>query len=248
MNTIKTTGFIIRATTVGDYNKMLTVISPSLGKISVWAKGVKSMRSKSGAAVSPLCYSEFVLTKKGDAYTLSQASLIENFYHLRESVRKLAYAMYFAELTGLLTEEMMAADDILKLLLNTLHYLERDKKSPEELRGIFELKIACCSGFTPCAACCVSCGEDAGWFDVRAGGTVCGECRSESAIEISKPALELMRFYIGGRLYDVLTKSVDTSALEEVLRISEDFLAEQIDRKIPTLDYLKKVISDPVFE
>lgn len=248
MMSVKTMGLVIRTTTVGDYNKMLTVLSPELGRISVWCKGIKSMKNKNAPACDILCYSEFVLTQKGDAYTLSQASLNESFYGLRKSVRKLAYAMYFAELAGIVTDEGMDATGILKLLLNTLYFLEKGKKSAEELRAIYELRLLCCSGFGPSVDSCAICGGNAEFFDIKAGGAVCGDCKREGAKRISEAALSLLRFYVEEGLGTVLKGTVDTAALPEVLDFCESFLKIQLDRKIPTLEYLKNVLSDPAVE
>ena len=42
MQPIKTRGIVLRAQNMGDADKMLTVLSAELGKISVSAKGIKS--------------------------------------------------------------------------------------------------------------------------------------------------------------------------------------------------------------
>lgn len=39
MGTIKTSGIIISESNLGDYDKMLTMLTPGLGKISCVAKG-----------------------------------------------------------------------------------------------------------------------------------------------------------------------------------------------------------------
>lgn len=78
---IKVKGIVIRQVNYGDYDKMLTVLTEPLGKISVSARGVRSIKSKNRAATELLCYSEFVLTgPRGEVYNLSQAECIESFY------------------------------------------------------------------------------------------------------------------------------------------------------------------------
>ena len=115
MQPIKIRGIVVRSTDVGDYNKMLTVLSGEKGRISIWAKGVKSPKSKMAAACSLLCYSEFVVTARGDNFTLSQATVIESFYHLREDIEKLSCAVYFAELAVSVCQEECGAEDVIRL-------------------------------------------------------------------------------------------------------------------------------------
>ena len=77
---IKVKGLVIRQVNFGDYDKMLTLLTADLGKISVSAKGVRSMKSKNRAASELLCFGEFVLSPpKGDVYSLSSAECIESF-------------------------------------------------------------------------------------------------------------------------------------------------------------------------
>ena len=52
---IKVKGIIIRQTNYSDYDKMLTVLTENMGKITVSAKGVRSMKNKNRAASELLC-------------------------------------------------------------------------------------------------------------------------------------------------------------------------------------------------
>ena len=45
MGTVKTSGIIISENNLGDYDKMLTMLTPGLGKISCVAKGARRPRS-----------------------------------------------------------------------------------------------------------------------------------------------------------------------------------------------------------
>ena len=171
MRPIKTMGIVTRSTTVGDYNKMLTVLSADLGRISVWVKGGKSQKHAAHPSVSPLCYSEFVLIPKGDVYTLSSATLSESFYGLRNSVEDLAYAAYFVSFAENLSPQDIEAEEMLRLLLNTLYFLEKGSKGKEDLRLMFELRALCIAGFAPVFDACRSCGNpNALYFDADGGG------------------------------------------------------------------------------
>ena len=63
MDLIKTKAIVLRSVPFGDYDKMLTLLGETTGKISVVAKGGKSL--KLGAACNNFCFSEFVLSAKG---------------------------------------------------------------------------------------------------------------------------------------------------------------------------------------
>ena len=46
MGTIKTSGIIISESNLGDYDKMLTMLTPGLGKISCVAKGARRSKKR----------------------------------------------------------------------------------------------------------------------------------------------------------------------------------------------------------
>ena len=97
MEPLKTTGVVLKATKSKNSSLALSVLSPDLGKISIWARGVRGGKNAPHSGCALLTYSEFVLLPRGEMYTLMQVTPIHTFYHLREDVLKLAYAVYFAE-------------------------------------------------------------------------------------------------------------------------------------------------------
>ena len=70
---VRTKALIVRTANSGDNDRVLTAVSPELGKISVIAKGVKSLKNKNGAATGGLCYSDFVLKEGRELYSLMSA-------------------------------------------------------------------------------------------------------------------------------------------------------------------------------
>lgn len=242
MQPIKTMGIVVRSTTVGDYNKMLTVLSAGLGRISVWVKGGKSQKHAAHSSMSPISYSEFVLIPKGEVYTLSSATLAESFYGLRNSVEDLAYAMYFVSLAENLSPQDMEAEEILRLLLNTLYFLEKGLKGREDLRLMYELCALCIAGYAPAFDKCRDCGDsDAVYFDALGGGVVCTNCKHAASKKISENTRHIMDFYTKASLKDALYYTADKDAVREGIRLCAEFIKIHIG-KISALEYLESVI------
>lgn len=80
---VKTEAIVLRSIDYKDNDKMLTLFSPELGKISAGIKGVKKPTSKLNFAAQPFCFAEYVLAEKGGRYTVTGAYLHESFYGLR---------------------------------------------------------------------------------------------------------------------------------------------------------------------
>ena len=99
-NTIKVNAIVVKASQSGENDRILTLLSPEAGKLSVIAKGIRSLKHQSKSACAPLCYSSFVLKKVKDGfYSLISAELCESFRTLSEDVVLLSYGAYFAALT-----------------------------------------------------------------------------------------------------------------------------------------------------
>ena len=242
---IKVKGLVIRQVNYGDYDKMLTLLTEELGKISVSAKGVRSMKSKNRAASELLCFGEFVLNPpKGDVYSLSSAECIESFYHLRDDCVRLALGIYMAGLAGHLSPEDMATG--LKVLLNCLYMLQDMEKDFNLIRIIYDLKILKASGFEPRTNSCVSCEAEDGPFAFSAvsGGVLCRRCASLLGLKADNSrAIEFMDYILSAPFTGAIFKSnVDSDTLEKATKYTESFISCHVTEQMKTLDYFKKLV------
>ena len=87
MGTVKTSGIIISESNLGDYDKMLTMLTPGLGKISCVAKGARRPRSALLAGTQLFCFGEYMMYKGSNTYNINSCDTIEVFYNLRTWVK-----------------------------------------------------------------------------------------------------------------------------------------------------------------
>ena len=83
MGIVKTKGIIIAESNMGDFDKMLTILTPGMGKIACAAKGARRQTSSLLAGTQFLCFGEYILYKSGENYSISSCETIEMFYNLR---------------------------------------------------------------------------------------------------------------------------------------------------------------------
>ena len=88
MGTIKMSGIIISENNLGDYDKMLTMLTPGLGKISCVAKGARRQKSALLAGTQFLCFGEYMMYKGANTYNINSCETIEVFYNLRTDLDK----------------------------------------------------------------------------------------------------------------------------------------------------------------
>ena len=120
IGTIKTNGIIISENNLGDYDKMLTMLTPGLGKISCVAKGARRQRSALLAGTQFLCFGEYMMYKGANTYNINSCETIEVFYNLRTDLDKLDCAVQLCKLVDSVTFENQSTYKILQLLLNNL--------------------------------------------------------------------------------------------------------------------------------
>ena len=90
---VKTLGIIITETRFGDKDKILTVLTPNLGKITVFAKGAYKGNNGFLAGTELMCMSNMILYKGSKSYHLNELSVKENFYDIRLNFNKLELAV-----------------------------------------------------------------------------------------------------------------------------------------------------------
>ena len=100
MEQLHVRGLVVRENQMGEYDKLLTVITEELGRITVSGKGVRSLKSKHMPATQIFCYSDFVLRQSHGYYYISDSALLESFFHLRMDLNKLALASYLCDIAA----------------------------------------------------------------------------------------------------------------------------------------------------
>jgi DNA repair protein RecO (recombination protein O) len=178
-------GIILRETPIGDYDKMMTVLTADGGKLSVFAKGAKRLKSPLFAATQLFSYTEMTLKKTGNTYYIRTGDLIENFYHIRDTLEGAALAGYIADIASDIAIEGQEAVELMRLVLNSFHLISTGKKPIVQIKAVFELRAAAIAGFMPNLVACDGCGNsdlDVFYFDVSSGTFRCEDCYRVSAM------------------------------------------------------------------
>ena len=243
---IVTSGLVLRETETKETDKILTVLTPDLGKISLIARGARRRNSPLAAGCQLLAYSELTIYQRGAWRYVSEASTIELFDGVRQDFELLSLASYFAELTESVSGEDQPVPEILSLLLNALYALSTLKKDPLLVKPVFELRLMALSGFEPLADGCAVCGKtepERPMLDVVQGVVHCAGCKQPGGLSLpltrgSLAALRHALYGDGKRLYSF---TLDKNALRQLDHAAEAFVAAQLERSFRTLDYYKTI-------
>jgi DNA repair protein RecO (recombination protein O) len=184
MKLIKLKGIVIKEVPYKDNDKIITILTDSLGKISCLAKGSKKTNSPLLASSQYLVYSEFVLYKGTKFYHVNNASMINMFYDLRVDFDKLEIVFSLTKLISNVTDEYQDTSQILILFLNTIYLLQEGKRDKRLVITVFKIKLFCLLGFSPRIEKCSLCGraffenqkhEDI-YYDYVSNVFLCNDC------------------------------------------------------------------------
>ncbi|HEX6258407.1 MAG TPA: DNA repair protein RecO [Candidatus Saccharimonadales bacterium] len=93
MTPIRTEAIVLRRTNYGEADRILQLLTPEHGKLSVIAKGVRREKSKLAGGVELLAVSDLVVQKgKGELGILTSARLRTFFVHILDDYTKLQLA------------------------------------------------------------------------------------------------------------------------------------------------------------
>lgn len=237
----KTEGIVLRETEYRDNDRLLTVLTRELGKVTVKARGAK--RGRLRAACQLFALSEFTLLEQQGRYTVTEANVREMFAPLRENLELFYLASYFSQVTEVVSQEDDPMPAVLSLLLNSLHMLCLGKLPQKQVKAVFELRMACLTGYLPDLRGCAVCGcTTPDRFNITQGVLQCAHCTAEEGIRmpLSAGTLEAMRFVTQSER--IFSFRLSDAALEELNAITESYLCMRLERGFYTLDFYKSLL------
>ena len=247
MLTVK--GVVLMQKPCGEQDRFIDILTAECGMLEVLVKGAGKLNSKTGSATQLFAYSEFCLgDRKKGVRILNSVSPISVFYGLRRSVSAVALASYFSQCLQYAVMPRSEVPEILRLMLNCLHFLSEEKMEQAHLKAIFELRLAALLGFMPdvlmCKRCCANLPEEIS-FCVENGWFYCKECRPESTeemhtwIDMPTGTLSAIRFIVLSDFERIFFFRIGEEAKVLLYQFAELFLQYHIDRRFPALDYYK---------
>lgn len=198
MRQTERTAIVLRYANYRDNDRMLTLFSPTQGRIEALARGCRKPRSPILNASELFALGDYELYQKGAHLTVVSAQLIETFYPLRADFDRLSVGTYLLNVVENLIQPGVAAQELFMLLLHTLSRLTFTDQPWRPLVTGFLLHLSVCEGFKPRLRHCVHCGRqltetESTWFDHAEGGLVCFDCHLRAHAPVSAAQVRWMR-------------------------------------------------------
>jgi len=206
-------GIVLRSMNLGEWDRLLVILAVGLGKVKVVAKGARKVQSRYASSTQPFTHMRFSSYSGKTFYTLSQVEVIESYRPLRESLDKMAYGLYLMELVDLSLIDGQRHDDILSLLLASLHILSHSERY-ELLLMFFELRWLSRLGFA---------------------------LSMEQAAKVSREAKEMLYLLRQGSWQKIEELPRMPKSEEEVSSLLDQLVRERVDKTPESFRFLAEV-------
>lgn len=143
------TGIVLSAAPVGEYDKLVVLLTKERGKIRAFARGARRLNNPLMAAANVFAFGEFQIYEGRTSYTISQASIKNYFSELMQDFEGACYGQYFLEFADYYTKENSDGMDFLKLAYQSLRALSVPSLPRILVRYIYEWKAMVYSGECP---------------------------------------------------------------------------------------------------
>ena len=181
---VKTEGIVLRSLRYGEADRILHLYTPTRGRVSAIAKGVRKARSRFGGRLEPFFRLNLVLYEgRSDLLTVTSAETLAAHPRLREHARRARRRR--PRVRGRrphLRRRRPAHRRLPPAGQRTRAARPRPGRAGHANSLAFRLKLLLAAGFAPHLAGCASCGErdHLVGFSGAAGGVVCGACEASS--------------------------------------------------------------------
>lgn len=243
MSSVKTDGIVLRYAGYGEANRMVTLLTPGMGLLSVSARGTRKMTSRTLAATELFTAGEYLLHEKGGRYTLSSFSLSEGYFPIRLDVDKLTHGVYWLNLVEAAAQPGEESVRLYRMLLLSLAVLAYGEAPLDALTATFLSQFASVLGFAPRLDACARCGKPiAGGvrFDAALGGLCCPGC-GYGSVSISPGAIAWLQeaqakgaFVLAGKRQP----PAPPEAAAEALAMMRAHVEHRLERALPAGKFL----------
>jgi DNA repair protein RecO (recombination protein O) len=228
------TAIVLRRVNYRDNDRMVTLLSPSRGRIEAIIRNCRKPKSHNLNAAELFALGDYMVIESGGHMTVTSVHLIETFYPLRADYDRLTCGVWLLGLAEAVAEPEQEEQELFMLLLHTLSRLAFSDQPWKPLLSGFLLHFSACQGFKPRLNHCSLCGKRLGdepplFFDPADGGVVCGSCRRNgNQVSLSPAQLRWMR----SALTAGSASWVNTADAEAPFQVLRTYVESKLGRRL----------------
>ena len=246
MAVLRDEAVVLRATPLGEADRIVTLLTRRHGRVRAVAKGVRRTRSRFGARLEPGAVVDLQIWEGRTLDVVREAVGLAS-YGEQLVADYPAHTVVQAVLEGaerLSAEEREPVPRLYALTTGALAALAQRAHAPTLVLDAFLLRALAASGWAPAFDSCVRCGAEGPHraFAVSAGGVVCAACRPSGSVTPSPAALLLASALVEAR-WDGPdgADASDERARREVSGLTAALVQWHLERRLRALPLVERV-------
>lgn len=242
----RTDAVVLARQDYGEADRIFILYTPSRGKLSAIAKGVRRPKSRMGPHLDYFTEVSLELAKGRDLDVVTHAATVNAHLGLRSDIDAYGHAAHFAELVRHLTQDRQENRQVYELLASSLSLLN-DGVAAWPVARHFELNLLGLLGFRPelfrCISCLTTLEPETNAFSNRLGGMLCPACRTvdPSAVAVSLDAQKYIRLLARSGLAAVIGIGLTEPLEREIAVLLASYTRFVAEREFASLGVLSSM-------
>ncbi len=248
----RTEAIVLRRSSFGEADRLLTVFTPERGKLRLIAKGARKPTSRKSGHVELFSHSQFLVAVGRELDIITQAETLEPFLPLREDLLRTTYAYYVAELADAFTAERDENRPLFELLRDAFGWLGSagDGSNDQALALVaryYELHLLGLVGYQPQLFVCGECKKrlepEVNYLSAADGSVLCRKCGYDrvGTVELSVNALKVLRFLQTRQWETCRLLRLSPASHAEVERTMNHYITYHLERKLKSVDFIDRL-------
>jgi DNA repair protein RecO (recombination protein O) len=238
---------IMRVKDFGESDLLITLFTPTQGKIKGVAKGARRSRKRfvNCLDIFSLVKMEYSTKKRGDLYFLHSGKLIDAYPGLRKDYNSLIRASYMVELTEMLFPWHLPDRPMFDTLLNSFETLDKGGNT-EIVTVFFELAAMALGGYSINFEKCSMCGRaykgvGTAVFRSDTGGIACMRCQeiTKATPGMCPDTVNMIKKIQAGLSKECLNGSASRDFLNEIRPVLKLHREYRLENRPKTAGYLE---------
>jgi len=239
-----TSAVVLNYKKFNDTSLICNLYSKDCGKLSIIAKGVRSLKNPHSAILQPFNHIDLIYYYKSrrKIQLLKEASIINTYYDIPTNYNKMLHAFIISDIINFSSYNDSPCNIIFRLINKSL---ESINKSQEQFLSyyyiFFIIQLLIYLGYRPSLDKCYNCNGpiNLGGFDAFSGQLICSSCTKKNSI-INRESIQLIK-YLSKTHIDQIINQFNYS--EKTLMSIKQYLFKFILFHIPELKKSKAFIA-----
>jgi DNA repair protein RecO (recombination protein O) len=239
----KTEAIVLRSRDAHEADRLVTVLTPSMGKLMVTVRGARRINSRLGGHLDVFNRTSLTLALGHRFDVVTGAESLESFAVLKGDLERLAHGLYLMELADALLPEAAPHPSVYTLLVEALRALNGPDITAAVPRYV-ELRMLEDAGYLPELQQCLVCGKEIEperhRYAPGLGGVVCDTCTVPvgPVLPLSLDALKVLRHFARSDFVAAVRIDLGPALRDELEAALGASLRHVLEREMATAEFV----------